>query len=114
MEKSTANLLDQRQNMNLLFDFYGVLITDKQRQIFTMYVVEDHSFSEIAVEFGITPQAVSDFLKRARQQLEKYENSLGLVAKFLNQQNIINDIFSELDKYDETQKIRELLGELTL
>lgn len=106
--------LQQRQHQNLLFDFYGVLLTDKQRQIFAMQAIDDCSYAEIAKELDITPQAVADFLKRARLQLEKYEQGLGMVAKLQDQQQIIAEILAELDKHKDTEKIRKLLGKLAL
>ena len=92
--------LAARQNKNLLFDFYGALLTEKQRDIFAMYTVEDCSFSEIGKELGITPQAVADVIKRATMQLTKYEESLGLVQKFLTQKQAIETIETALQKLE--------------
>ena len=92
------DILLERQNKNLLFDFYGALLTDKQREIFALSNLEDCSFAEISKELDITPQAVGDFVKRAAAQLEKYEKALGLVEKFLYQKQLINDIETHLDE----------------
>ena len=73
---------DSRQRENILFDFYGNLLTDKQRTVFTMYIEEDYSFAEIAKEINSSPQAVLDLLKRSREKLANFEDKLGLVQKF--------------------------------
>ena len=117
------DILTARQNKNLLFDFYGMLLTEKQRNVFTMYTVEDCSFTEIGKELGITPQGVADFIKRATLQLEKYEESLGLVEKFLNQKQaiqIIETALHKLETFDNTgisgvvSTIRDSLQKLAL
>ena len=94
------DLLSARQNKNMLLDFYGSLLTEKQRNIFEMHMVDDCSFTEISEEFSITPQAVADFIKRALTQLQKYENNLGLVKKFRNQEQMLEEIEMVLDKLE--------------
>ena len=84
--------LSELQYKNLLLDFYGALLTEKQRHIYEMSVAEDCSFSEIGEEYGITPQAVSDFIRRANKQLLKYEAGLGLVARHFRQEKDICEI----------------------
>lgn len=68
--------------LSLLFDFYGELLTDKQKAVFTMYHEDDLSLSEIGEELGISRQAVNDQLKRTESLLIGYEDKLGLVARF--------------------------------
>jgi len=95
-----SDILLARQKNNLLFDFYGALLTERQREIFSMSTIDDCSFAEIAKELGITPQAVADFIKRATQQLEKYEESLGMVEKLHSQKQLISEIELSLEKLD--------------
>ncbi|MCL2363289.1 MAG: hypothetical protein FWC71_01345 [Defluviitaleaceae bacterium] len=71
---------------HLLFDFYGVLLTQHQQDCFTLFYSDDHSLSEIAEELDITPQAVSDMLKRTLKKLEQFEAKLGLVQRYTKQQ----------------------------
>lgn len=71
-----------REDYNELFDFYGSLLTDRQRRFFEDYYREDYSLSEIAEIEGISRAAVSDALKRCRQELSVYEEKLHLVASF--------------------------------
>jgi len=84
------------QHMNLLFDFYGSLLTDKQAACFTMRYVHDYSLTEIAQELGSTPQAIVDFIKRAIGSLERYEKHLGLVTKFQKQQPLVDKISNNI------------------
>ena len=74
--------IDQLVKNNALFDFYGGLLTDNQQSILRSYLEYNASLSEIADEFGITRQGVSDILRRAIKRLEDLENTLGLVAKY--------------------------------
>lgn len=68
--------------MSYLMDFYGNLLSDKQREIMQMYYQEDLSLAEIASEYGITRQGVRDNIVRAEKELVRYEGSLGLFKKF--------------------------------
>ncbi len=70
--------------MSLLFDFYGDLLTEKQRELFDLYYNEDLSLSEIAENVGITRQAVRDSVKRAERTLKDMESRLGFAAKYGN------------------------------
>ena len=76
----------------LLLDYYGALLTDKQRDFISLYYDEDLSLSEIAENEGITRQGVRDAIKRAEAQLFDMENKLGLVARFEEQKKGLNEI----------------------
>ena len=60
--------------MSLLYDYYGELLTEKQRQLFDLYY-------EIAAAAGISRQGVHDTLARAEELLEGYERTLGCIAR---------------------------------
>lgn len=66
----------------LLYDFYGELLTEHQRQIYEDAVYHDMSVSEIADIQGISRQGVHDLIRRCDKILEQYEARLGLVKKF--------------------------------
>ena len=68
---------------SLLYDFYGRLLTEKQREVMRLYHEENLSLSEIAQEFSISRQGVHDSLKNAEKALVGYEEKLGLVEKFM-------------------------------
>ena len=67
----------------LLYDFYGELLNEHQRQIYTEAVFNDYSLSEIADEYGISRQGVHDLLKRVDKTLTEYEEKLHLIEKFI-------------------------------
>lgn len=67
---------------SLLYDFYGALLTDHQREVYEEVVLNDYSISEIAEDEGISRQGVHDMIRRCDKALEEYESKLGLVAKF--------------------------------
>ncbi len=69
-------------NMALLLDFYGDMLTEKQRDMVDYYYNEDLSLSEIAENEGITRQGVRDAIKRAEAQMTEMEERLGLSARF--------------------------------
>lgn len=69
--------------VSLLYDFYGGLLTEKQRSVMSLYHEENLSLSEIADEYGISRQGVHDTLKKAQQALEEYECKLKLVDKLM-------------------------------
>jgi predicted DNA-binding protein YlxM (UPF0122 family) len=66
----------------LLLDFYGDMLTEKQRSMVDYYYNDDLSLSEIAENEGITRQGVRDSIKRAEAQMLEMEESLGLYARF--------------------------------
>lgn len=67
--------------MALLFDYYGELLTEKQRTCFDLYYNQDLSLSEIAEEAGITRQGVHDTLARAEAVLRSMEDKTGCIAR---------------------------------
>ncbi|MCL2204361.1 MAG: hypothetical protein FWB88_10545 [Defluviitaleaceae bacterium] len=101
----------ERHNKNLLFDFYGAMLTEHQRACFSMYHEDDYSLVEIGAELGITPQAVSDMLRRTTQKLEKYEEKLGLVQRFMMQQDTAGYMRGLLESVDEPLR-KSLLTQL--
>lgn len=67
----------------LLFDFYGELLTEKQREICRMHLQEDLSLGEISDELGISRQGVSDAVHRALKALDNMEQKLHMCERFL-------------------------------
>lgn len=88
---------DSFDKIALLYDFYGMLLTDKQREMMTLYYENDFSLGEIADEYGISRQGVHDSIKKSRQLIEEYEEKLGLVEKMLNARESIAVIDAKVD-----------------
>jgi len=78
---SEPGALAKTTRINLLFDFYEPLLTDKQRTFLKYYFHDDYSLGEIAAEFEVSRQAVYEHIKRAETVLESCESKLGLLAK---------------------------------
>ena len=62
---------------SVLLDFYGPVLTEKQRIILTEYYNEDLSLAEIAENLGITRQGVRDAIKHGEASLDEWEAKLG-------------------------------------
>lgn len=84
-------------DITLLLDFYGDMLTDKQRNFISCYYNDDLSLSEIAANEGITRQGVRDAIKRAEAQLTGMEERLGLVARFENVRTGLTEIMELSD-----------------
>lgn len=67
--------------LSLLFDYYGDLLTEKQRTCFDLYYNQDLSLGEIAQEAGISRQGVHDSLTRAEAALRNMEEKTGAAAR---------------------------------
>lgn len=87
---------DKTLEMTLLFDFFGELLTEKQRECFDLYYNEDLSLAEIAENSGITRQGVRDLLVRSEHLLRETERKTGLVRRFEELQAQVLSIESDL------------------
>ena len=67
--------------MTLLFDYYGGMLTDKQRDCFDMRYNQDLSLGEIAETMGVSRQAVNDNLSRTEALLRRMEENIGCVKR---------------------------------
>lgn len=78
--------------ITVLLDFYGDMLTAKQRDFLDLYYNEDLSLAEIAENVGITRQGVRDAIKRAECQLIDMEQRLKFAERFNDVQNGLNEI----------------------
>lgn len=69
--------------MTLLFDYYGDLLTERQRMCFDLRHNQDLSLGEIAEELGVSRQGVHDNLSRAEALLRNMEEKTGYVRRDL-------------------------------
>lgn len=99
-------MLEKTLRMGMLYDFYGSLLTKKQRQCVEMYYLNDYSLSEIADDLGISRQAVYDLLRRVESILNGYEIKLQLVQKFQNQKKTLVEIDKLLNAAECTEDSR--------
>lgn len=92
----------------ILYDFYGELLTEHQRQIYGDAVYNDMSLSELADDYGISRQGVHDLLKRCDKTLLAYESKLHLVERFTKIKNVI----ARMNETDDISRIRELTADI--
>ncbi len=99
----------------LLFDFYGLLLTEKQRNIFDMYYNLDFSLQEIADELSISRPTVHDTIKRSKLNLYSFEEKLQLVKRHQNikhdVQIAISNVESVLENIDKNSSSHSMLTE---
>ncbi len=104
---------DQTFTRSLLFDFYGELLTEKQREYFDLHWNEDYSLAEIAELGGLSRQGVWDILRRAEGLLQQYEEKTGLVRRHLDRVAEIAAIRRELEALlPENEQTRAILARL--
>lgn len=102
----------------LLYDFYGELLTEHQKQIYEDVVLNDYSLSEVAQEQGISRQGVHDLIKRCNKILQEYESRLHLVEKFVAVKKQIEEMKMTLqtpeepDREELTRRLDEILEKL--
>ena len=86
----------------MLFDFYGDLLTDKQREYYDLHYNQDLSLAEIAASSGISRQGVWDNIRRADAALRDTEARLGLVQRFAAQRTAAAALEDTLTKLRDT------------
>lgn len=78
--------------MTLLYDYYGELLTERQRMCFDLYHNQDLSLSEIAQELQVSRQGVYDNLSRAETLLRNMEEKTGCVRRDLRSRKALREI----------------------
>ena len=73
---------NQTYRMTMLFDFYGELLTERQKEFFDLYYNEDLSLAEIAENAGISRQGVRDVIVRAEGVMQEVEDKTGIIKRF--------------------------------
>ncbi|MWV43584.1 putative DNA-binding protein [Paenibacillus sp. HJL G12] len=113
---SQENRLEKTNRINLLFDFYELLLTEKQQTFLKYYFHDDFSLGEIAAEFEISRQAVYEHIKRAEQVLEQYEEKLGLLKKHDQRTRRLEKlrelVNSSAMEHDKKSHINEIMDQL--
>ena len=88
--------LEKLVEIGLLFEQYKMLLTDKQREIVSLYYNEDYSLGEISENLNVSRQGIYDTLKRSEKILKDYEVKLGLVKKSKEREKITQDIYNKV------------------
>ena len=101
----------------VLLDYYGDLLTEKQRDFISLYYDEDLSLSEIAENEGITRQGVRDAIKRAETLLFEMEEKLGFAKRFENLEEglrKINSYAAEISRINKETTLSREISDLTV
>ena len=77
-----SSMKSQAYRMAMLYDFYGDLLTPRQKEFYDLYYNDDLSLSEIAENYDITRQGVRDIIVRAERALEDIEEKTGLIQRY--------------------------------
>lgn len=99
--------LEKIEYLNVLFSFYGKLLTEKQQDYFMSYYHLDLSLQEIAEEKSVSRNAVHDQLKITQKHLHDFEEVLGLV-KLSNKRKELLDLFDETKNTKYIDELRKL------
>ena len=89
---------DSRLTRSMLLDFYGELLTEKQRTCFDLHYNEDLSLSEIAEMLGISRQGAWDNIRRAEMAMEDVEKKTGLIGRFQENRSALEELSQKLEK----------------
>lgn len=99
-----------RLMQSMLLDFYGELLTDKQRECYDLHVNEDLSLSEIAEQSGVSRQGVWDNIRRAEAAMREMEEKTGLIRRFTQIREGLESLRAPLQELARSEKGRA--GEL--
>ena len=103
--------------MSLLLDYYGSLLTEKQKTYFDLYYNQDLSLSEIAEQESISRQGVHDLVRRCNHILQEYEDKLHLVERFMKIRSRVEQLKqltndSEITKDKLIEEIESYRGDI--
>ena len=107
----------------LLADFYGPLLTEKQRNVWDLHYQQDLTLAEIAELEHISRQAIHDLIKRTELILAEYEEKLGLVQRFWAEREKLREVktlsqglneqdFTSWSAWERHQQLRTMIDEV--
>ena len=108
----------QAYRMAMLFDFYGDMLTDRQKEFYDLYYNEDLSLGEIAENYNITRQGVRDVIVRAEAVLTELEDKTGLIKRFHTMQTQLEQVrqnaqrVAELAAGYDNEELERLAGQI--
>jgi predicted DNA-binding protein YlxM (UPF0122 family) len=89
--------LQARGRALALYERYGALLTDHQREVVDLYLRSDWSLAEIATHQGTSRAAVHDIVRRSTLALQEYERRLGLLSEAARRRRAVEALERELD-----------------
>jgi len=88
---------------SILLDYYGMVLTEKQRNILTEYYNDDLSLAEIAQQENVSRQCVHETLQRVERQLRSWEEKLSIRRRLTQVENELNQAISVLPQEHAAQ-----------
>lgn len=82
----------KNMDISYLLDFYGDVLTEKQREVMEQYYNDDLSLAEIAENFSITRQGVRDAIKRGEGTILELEEKVGFARRYRDVQSGLSEI----------------------
>lgn len=104
------SFLEKFIEMSILYDFYGELLSKKQRTVVECYYNDNFSLGEIAEKVNISRQGVYDCLKRGEELLLEYDSKLKLVEKYKANKELLKKTIRTVEQYDGNKP--DILNEL--
>ena len=101
--------IEQIIKVSQLYDFYSELLSQKQKQYLNDYFFNDLSLTEIAENYEISKQAVSNNIKRTIIELEQFEEKLNLIK--LNNERLF--LLNEIRKLTDNEEILDYIEQLS-
>lgn len=100
--------------MTLLFDYYGELLTQRQKMCFDLRYNQDLTLAEIAQELGVSRQGVYDNIARAEALLRNMEEKTGCVRRDLRLRKAVQAVSAAAAKLKQTDDpaVQSLAGEI--
>lgn len=89
---------------SMLYDFYGELLTEHQKEIYEDFILNDLSLAEIAEEHHISRQGVHDLVKRCDKILVSYEEKLHLLERFTKTREDVSKICFLAERDDDLSR----------
>jgi predicted DNA-binding protein YlxM (UPF0122 family) len=99
-------------HIGLLLDFYGDMLSSRQKDIMNQYYNDDLSLGEIAENAGISRQGVRSAVKKSEQLLNEYESRLGLAERFRAMTNAAEQTAKELENAETLEEAKALASKI--
>lgn len=96
----------------VLLDFYGELLTDKQKAALELYYNEDLSLAEIAEDMQVSRQGARAFIKQGEAHLAEFEEKLGMYGRFSAISELLKEAKALAKDKDLIEKIEEIEKQL--
>ncbi len=102
--------MDDLGYKTMLYDFYGNMMTQRQKEVYEEYYLNDLSLGEIAQKLNVSRAAVHDTIRRSDKALIHYEEALGLIHQFQENQQLLERILELTDEENVDVALQSIRG----